>query len=283
MTNYLGREGIIRAIASAGQPIALGYTVATAIGLYLYLQKSITPKISSRMGALLLFLGLLAPLSRGPWVGTVCIILVFIITGKQIVKRLSFLLLAGVTIIPLIIISPVGEKVINLIPFIGETEKFNVDYRGRLFVNSMTVIKRHPWFGSVDYLETPEMESMRQGQGIIDIVNTYIQVTLESGFIGAGLFIGFFLTICWGIYRGFRRLQDKSTEEYLLGRALLATIAGTLVIIATVSSITVIPIVYWSIAGLGAAYINMTNRLRSDQYEHGKQLTKDPSNGNPVV
>jgi O-antigen ligase len=225
------------------------------------------------MGALLLFAGLLAPLSRGPWVGTVCIILVFIITGKQIVKRLSFLLLAGVTIIPLIIISPGGEKVINLIPFIGETEKFNVDYRERLFVTSMIVIKRHPWFGSTDYLETPEMESMRQGQGIIDIVNTYIQIALESGYIGVSLFIAFFLTICWRIYRSFYRLADKNSDEYFLGRSLLATLAGILLIIFTVSSVSVIPIIYWSVAGLGVAYINMMDQLRTNQTAIDKSTT----------
>lgn len=44
---------------------------------------------------------------------------------------------------------------------------------------------------------------------------------------------------------------------------LLATLTGILVIIFTVSSITFIPVVYWSIAGLGVAYIQMVRRLHN--------------------
>jgi hypothetical protein len=44
---------------------------------------------------------------------------------------------------------------------------------------------------------------------------------------------------------------------------LLATLIGILVIIFTVSSITFIPVVYWSIAGLGVAYIQMVRRLHA--------------------
>ena len=63
----------------------------------------------------------------------------------------------------------------------------------------MQVIARHPWLGSVTFLETPEMIAMTQGQGIIDTVNTYLRVALEKGIVGVGLFIGFFFTVCWGI------------------------------------------------------------------------------------
>ncbi|MGE8385220.1 MAG: O-antigen ligase domain-containing protein, partial [Pseudomonas putida] len=55
----------------------------------------------------------------------------------------------------------------------------------------------------------------------------------------------------------------KDDERRQLGRVLLATLIGILVIIFTVSSITFIPVVYWSIAGLGVAYIQMVRRLNS--------------------
>ncbi|MNC40799.1 hypothetical protein D3C75_895330 [compost metagenome] len=56
---------------------------------------------------------------------------------------------------------------------------------------------------------------------------------------------------------------DKDDERRQLGRVLLATLIGILVIIFTVSSITFIPVVYWSIAGLGVAYIQMVRRLHN--------------------
>ena len=54
-----------------------------------------------------------------------------------------------------------------------------------------------------------------------------------------------------------RSLADRNDELYLLGQVLFSTLLGILVIIMTVSSISVIPVIYWSVAGLGVAYARM--------------------------
>lgn len=260
MTGYLGRDGMLRAVVTAGQPIALGYLMVAGMGLYLFLQRSIEQKLTRRLGMALLVTGLIAPLSRGPWVGAAVLLVVFIATGRYAARRLIVLALAAMLAIPLASLLPGGERVINLLPIIGSTEKGTIDYRENLITNSMIVIQRNPWFGSVNYLNTPEMEAMRQGQGIIDIVNTYIGVALETGFVGLGLFVSFFGLILLGIYRAMRSIQNRDSEEHLLGRALLATLLAILTIIFTVSSVTIIPIVYWSVAGLGVAYAQMVRK-----------------------
>lgn len=259
MTGYLGRDGILRAIVTAGHPIALGYLMVTGMGLYLFLQRSIQQKLIRRLGVALLAAGLIAPLSRGPWVGAAVLLVVFISTGPYAARRLMLLTLAAMLSLPLVSILPGGERVINLLPFIGTTEKGTIDYRENLITTSMIVIKRSPWFGSIDYLNTPEMEALSQN-GLVDIVNTYIGIALEAGFVGVGLFVAFFALVLLNIYRALRSIPDKDSEEHLLGRALLATLLAILTIIATVSSITIIPIVYWSVAGLGVAYAQMVRR-----------------------
>jgi O-antigen ligase len=260
MTHYLGRDGMLRAIASAGHPIALGYLMVVGVGFYLFLQHSFQKKFFRRFGMALLAAGLIAPLSRGPWIGALVLLLVFISTGRKRVSRLLSFSLVSILALFLISLLPVGERVINLLPFIGSTEKGNVDYRENLITNSMIVIKRNPWLGSANYIETPEMEAIREGQGIIDVVNTYIGITLEQGLVGLGLFVGFFALVVIDIYRSMRMIPDRNSEEYLLGRSLLATILAILVIIVTVSSITIIPIVYWSVAALGVAYAQMVKK-----------------------
>jgi O-antigen ligase len=257
MTNYLGRDGILRAIATAGQPIALGYVMVVGIGFYFFLQQSIQQKRIRQFGMVLLAAGLVMPLSRGPWVGAAALLVVFIATGPYALRRLMSLALVTALVLPLVSILPGGERVINLLPFIGTTEKENVDYRERLITNSMTVIQRNPWFGSTTYAETPEMEAMRQGEGIIDIVNSYLAVTLETGWIGLALFVTIFAVTLLGIFRAMRTVSNKESEEYLLGRVLLSTLLAVMVIIFSVSSISIIPIVYWSVAGLGVAYTQM--------------------------
>ncbi len=262
MTASLGRDGMLRAIAATGQPIALGYLMAIGIGLYLFVQRFFQRNLFRRFGMLLLIGGSIASLSRGPWVGTAALFMFFIATGRYAVSRLVGIGLATIVAVTVIGVLPGGEKVINLLPFIGSTEKGNVEYREKLLTNSMIVIQRHTWFGSADYIKTPEMEELRQGQGIIDIVNSYIRVTLEVGVVGLGLFVGFFVLTLLGIYRAMRSIQDRDSEEYLLGRVLLATILSIMVIIFTTSSISIIPIMYWSVPALGVAYMHVVEISR---------------------
>ncbi|MBI5658499.1 MAG: O-antigen ligase family protein [Nitrosomonadales bacterium] len=257
---YLEREEMARAVASASQPLALGFILAVGTGFYLFLQRFIQQALIRQLGMVLLIAGLIAPLSRGPWVGAAVLLLVFFATGRNPVRRVMAFALAAMLTFSLIAALPGGEKIINLLPYIGETEKANIEYREQLFTNSMIVIQRYPWFGSDNYLETPEMEAMRQGQGIIDIVNSYLRVTLRSGLVGLGLFVGFFALVLSGIYRAMRSIPDRDSEGYLLGRVLLSTLLGILVTIATVSSIGFVPLVYWPVAGMGAAYVQMVRK-----------------------
>lgn len=263
--NYLSRGGSLRASATTGQAIALGYVISVAIGLFLFVQAYVRKPIHRYLGALLLAAGLFAPLSRGPWIGAGVIIAAFIATGRGAIRRFILLGLAGVLCVPLLSVVPGGEKVLNLLPFIGNIETENITYRQRLIDNSLIVIQRNPWFGSFDFRSTPEMQSMIQGQGIIDIVNTYLSLALRLGLVGLSLFVAFFAVILAGIRKSMRAFPDKDDEQRLLGRSLLATLVGILVIIFTVSSITVIPVVYWSVGGLGVAYIQMVRRLRREQ------------------
>lgn len=265
MSNYLGRGGSLRASASTGQAIVLGYVMSVAIGFYLYLHIGIRSRAQQRLGALLLAAGLFSPLSRGPWVGAAAIIVLFIATGRSAAKRLMLFGLAGILSLALLSIIPGGKKLIDLLPYIGTIEKGNITYRERLFDNAMIIIQRNPALGSIDFLKTPEMQSMIQGQGIIDIVNTYLIVALKSGLIGLALFAGFFIAIALEIYKSFRSFPDRDAESLRLGRALLATLVGVMLTITTVSNISVIPAVYWSLAGLGVAYIQMVRGLRTPQ------------------
>src|SRR5438046_8698212 len=102
-----------------------------------------------------------------------------------------------------------------------------------------------PLFGGYDSLYSPALEELMQGQGIVDIVNSYVGVGLQSGLVGLFLFVGFFIAAAVGILRGMRNLPDRTSELFLLGQTLLATLIGVMVSIFTVSSITVVPAVSW--------------------------------------
>jgi len=272
---YLLRDSGLRAIVTAGNSIALGYLMVVGMGLFLFLQHYFSKNRYRWLGMGLLAAGMFAALSRGPWVGAVVLVAVFVATGRYASRRLAGLGVAAMLALSLLSVLPGGERIINLLPFIGTTDKGNVDYREQLITNSIIVIQRNPWFGTYDFFIQPEMEALRTGEGIIDVVNSYIWVVLERGLVGLGLFVGFFVLTLLGIYRAMRSIQDIDSEERLLGRALLATLVAIMVIIFTVSSITIIPLVYWSVAGLGVAYIQMVRKNKigaefSDSKREGK-------------
>jgi O-antigen ligase len=254
---YLARGDSLRALASTGQPIALGYVMAVAAGLYLFVGRSVADWRARGAGFALLLAGLYASLSRGPWLGAATILLVFFATGPLAAVRYAKLMLGGGLAAVLLLTLPGGENVIELLPFIGNIDEGNVVYRQRLLDIAVPLILQHPMFGSFDALNSGAMEALRQGQGIIDVVNTYIGIALHTGMVGVSLFVGFFLVIAARIYADMRSLRDPRSEHYLLGRALLGTLLGILIIIFTASSITVIPVIYWSVAGLGVGYARL--------------------------
>lgn len=268
MAGYLLRGGSLRAQASAGQPIALGYVMAVAAGLHAFLRTSLPPVIW-HLGMLALIAGMIAPQSRGPWVGALAIAVTFVLSGPKPFQHLLLGIFGALLALPVLLASPVGDKVVDRLPFVGTLDAGNVEYRELLFDTSLKIIGRHPWFGDHDYMHDPAMQVLMQGQGIIDVVNTYLEVALANGVVGLALFVAVFVSLLIAIAAGIRHLPSDADEPRLLGRTLLAVLVGILITIATVSSVTVIPIVYWSVAGLGAAYVRLAAEAR-------KTVTESP-------
>jgi O-antigen ligase len=256
-SGYLGREENLRAVATTGQPIVLGYVVATAFGLFLYARNLASGSFTAIFLLGLLLGGLIAALSRGPWVGAAVMFVVYLLAaGRRVPANLAKLALAAVVLLPALYMTPYWDKLINYLPFIGEVDAGNVTYRQRLLEISIQIILENPLFGSSDFIYF--LEEMRQGQGIIDIVNSFLMIALRSGLIGLSLFLAFFGTIMVGIVRRMKR-APADDEVRQLGQALLATLVGILVMIFTVSSINAVPVVYWALAGLGLAYARMAD------------------------
>jgi O-antigen ligase len=253
-SQYLARGDSIRVIATLGHSITFGYFLMVALGFYLFLYKAIQSTLIKRIGFLILIFGLLAPLSRGPWVGAAILVLIFVAQGPAAIKNLSALLLVGLITLPLLTVIPNGEKYLDLIPYVGKTETENIEYREKLFSNSLVVIDKSPLLGSSNFMDEPEMQELIQGQGIIDIVNSYLRITLESGYVGLLLFVCIFISVIIRVRKKLTQVEDKKDQMYGLGRSLVSVLLAIMVTIATVSSIGTIPIIYWTVLGLGVAY-----------------------------
>lgn len=271
-TFYLRRGDNLRAFGTTGQPIPFGYVMAVALGFLLYLRKSIPNPMTWGLGLLLLIAGLIAPLSRGPWIGAAAIVLLFVAAGPAAGLRLARLALLAAIIVLALWASPAAQTIIDHLPFVGTIDEKSVLQRQRLLEVSLQVIMQNPYFGAINARFSAPMQELRLGDGLIDIVNTYLRIALRSGLVGLSLFAGFFLAVAVSIFQGMRSLGDRNGELHLLGQGLLSTLLGILLIIYTVSSITVIPIIYWSVAGLGVAYVRMLALVKSPQAERRPAL-----------
>jgi O-antigen ligase len=268
LLNYLERgDGLLRAQASTGQPIILGYVLALALCLALYLRRSMPPTRWRDGGLVLLAAGLVAAMSRGPWTGALVMLLAFVATGPRALARLAKLGVAGLCALPVLMVSSAGRALVDYLPFVGTVEAQNVAYRERLIEISLDVVLDHPFFGAWDFLQLPVMQQLKQGQGIIDIVNTYLGVALASGLVGLALFCGFFLVVLVELFAAMRRAGNRDGEPYALGQVLFCALLGILVMIFTTSSIGLIALIYWAIAGLAQAYARVPALARAAESE----------------
>lgn len=259
---YLRRAGLLRAMVTSGNSIVLGFVLMVAFGCVLAVWNKAKPRFREII-LVTIGLGLFASLSRGPWVGCAALLLVFLATGPNAVSNVGKIALLGVAGLALVLLMPGFERLMDLLPFVGKVDEQNITYRQQLFENSMEVIARNPLFGTPDFRATQEMLEMAQGEGIIDIVNTYLEIAMKSGLAGAGLFIGIFVSILFGLRRAqkFHSVSDPDYNSYV--RASMAIIIGIMITIATVSSLDFIPYVFWPFAGIGVAIVRVGYKERA--------------------
>jgi hypothetical protein len=250
---YITRSDTVRASASAGHPLALGYLLAVAFGFWLYLLPKVKAKLARVIPALLFWLGLITAYSRGPWIGAVTIFFAFAALGPRAAPRLLKATGVAVLAVGALSISPLGERIINVLPYFGgSVDNANVVYRERLAERSWELIKEHPFFG--DQLVFTKMQDLRQGQGIIDLVNSYADVALFYGLVGLSFFVGFISTALFKAYHRSRSTKAADPDIALLGACLVSCIAGTLLMMENCSFVLGYEKMFYVLAGFAAAY-----------------------------
>jgi O-antigen ligase len=252
VTPYLVRDNMLRAAATSIEPIAFGFVCMTGAGCIVALRmiKSI-PSLWYYSSLGLLLAGLWSSLSRGPWLGFA----VFAVVVLAAHPRAALKVLAGVVPLVLYVVffspSPFFQRFVNLLPFIGSADKGSESYRSDLFANAIIVIDRYPLFGSQTFLDEPEMQRMVQGQGIVDVVNSYLQIALEYGLVGLFLFLTFFAALAASL--AAQAVKPSSNPSRVNHAGILALLLSMLFTIATTSSVSVIPFIYWAFAGVCVA------------------------------
>jgi O-Antigen ligase len=249
---WLLRGDSLRAQASLGHSLTLGFSLAMGVGAWMYLKSTEPSRL--RRGAIffLLSAGLFFTYSRAPWLSAALVSVLYLgFASKSLVSFIRSILLL-VAIAGGIALTPLGDAVISLLPGVGSVGQETVDYRQALAETSWRLIQLHPLLGNPFVLL--DMEELRQGQGIIDLVNAYAAITLFYGVVGLVLYCGVFLV---SLIAGFRCLiQSRAVGDadmVSIGAALLACVIVTLLFMGTAGFIWI----QWQLAGLLMGYAGL--------------------------
>lgn len=255
ITSYLLRGDTLRAQASTGHALSLGYLLSIAIGFWLFLSAELKPRTKVWAGGIIIWSGLLAAFSRAPWLAAVLVFLMYQAMVPNGMRQLSKTLLVFTPILGIILITPLGTRIVDNLPFIGNVGAENVDYRQNLATAAWERIQEYPFFGDPFFMS--HLEHLRQGQGIIDLVNVYLSVAMLFGLFGLALFVAPLLIALIKTWLLTRRLSLINPQLSTLGAALTACITGTLFFMATSSFVDGVAKGFYLLAGLAAGFIHI--------------------------
>lgn len=253
--HYLTRGSFLRGQVTSGHSLVLGYCLAVGMCMWLYVQTHVPKTWGRSLGTLNLVGGLVGSLARGSWVGSLIGSVTYFAVGPRGASRLLKAGIVGGIVAAVAILSPWGGEIIDHLPFVGSVDADNVTYRQRLAEVSWNVIMQNPLFGTPNYLE--QMEEMRQGEGIIDIVNVYAAVALAYGFAGLSCFVGALGLGLFNCFRAVRHFAATDPDYAMMGASLIACLTSGIVMMGTVSPYLSIPYLNWSLLGLAWAYVRL--------------------------
>lgn len=256
--SYLRRGAYLRGQVTAGHSIVLGFAMTIGFGFWLYLQSRIA-SAGWRWAAMgIIVVGMAAPSARGPWLGALVLLICFFALGPNRGARIVKLIALSGIVGAVLLASPYGAQVVDRLPFVGTLDEGTVTYRQQLMQVSWSVILQNPWFGTPGFLAY--LEELRQGQGIIDLVNAYAGIALAYGLLTLAAFVALFALIVVACLRDSFRLAGSDPGLSLLGVSMVACLVSALTMIATVNLYLSVAYLVWSLAGLGVAYAQVARR-----------------------
>ena len=258
---YLGRGATLRVTATTGQPIVLGFVMMVALLMSCYAHR-LVPRGGARVVLwMTMVTGLVAAMSRGPWVGAAIGLFVVALASTKPLDNVLKLSAASLGAAIVLLITPGGEKILDYLPWIGEIDSANIDFREILWRQSMLVFEKYPWTGSIDFVFAPEFDEIRTSRGFVDVVNTYVGVLLMYGGIGLGLYILLMLVALLPSIKKPIHEKTSCSEPAVYGMALTGTLVASIITISTVSSIEQIAPLLIFIIGAAVARASINNKI----------------------
>lgn len=174
------RGGVMRAFGPLDDATGAGFALVIMLAATLACQRMFRPGAIRYIIPAIVMWGILAPQSRGALIGAGIVILgyAFYRAGPAGLAKIGA------------IMAPLAALYYAKSSITGENSdaQGTSDYRQRLFTRGMEEFWHHPIVGQAMHRVVARMEDLRQGEGIIDFVNSYLYFALAAGAIGFVVF-----------------------------------------------------------------------------------------------
>lgn len=216
---YKYREGWLRSLAAQGN-LQTGLILSTALIALVLVRRHLANSYLFYMLFAVLTAGLLFTFSRGPVLVGCAVVLVFELLRFKSTLTPKMIMFFGASYIALSL-----TGILDILqPMFAIKDDFNFNYRVRLFDESVDVILNNFLLGSENYIAVLTSRGMVQGEGIVDIVNTYLQIGLEFGGVALAVYV---LMLLGAVTRSVARITssairsstDKAVNAYWLALA----------------------------------------------------------------
>jgi len=188
------RGGLLRGRAT--------FPESTGLSMFLGVEVVMTVALRRHIGSRLAFWAVLAVLGAGMFFTLARICYIVVVAGLiacMVQERKWFGLLKMALAIPLC----AGALLMlsHIVPTLaasmgtGEDAAGSVDYRSQLLASGLELVRDNWWIGLSMKDIYAQLEHLRQGEGIIDLVNQPLTILMRGGLIGAALYYGMLVSV----------------------------------------------------------------------------------------
>ncbi len=209
------RAGMLRAGGPFVEPTSAAMVLAMCT-LALYLSREFfRNRRSHALLIVIVLVGLIAPQSRGAWIGVGIAVAAADILRGHYAQLARKLFVVGGAMSLLFLAAQFNSDLSETMGLSGGSSA-TTDYRRLLLDRGLEEFANRPVLGhSMKELE-PKLPDLVQGEGIIDFVNTYIWVMLVAGLVGLIIFVAPFAYFLGSIIR-FGRLRGAKRRDVEAG------------------------------------------------------------------
>ena len=229
--NLLMRGSSMRASVTMS-PLPLASYLAFAIVALGYCRALIKSKLMHRLGLGVAILGFLGTQSRGNTILVALALIAHFAARRKWGTATGLVVSSAVGFGLLLLVARVSPGLASFL-HVGQQAEVRFggvyDYRQLLLQRGLEEAATHRWIGASMPTVLENLADITQGQGIVDLVNSYLTIYLISGLLGFTLFASLFLAI---LGRLWRKLPKGSAGEVVTGRlaaiGLIVTLLGQL-------------------------------------------------------